>query len=115
MNVLVVDDSHFIQKSIRKIILSVNPDWQVDLANNGEEALELAGQKAYDVITLDYNMPGDDGATVLEKLRGQGVNAKFALITANKQGAIAEKAKEAGIEFIAKPNFKAGLIDFVSQ
>jgi DNA-binding response OmpR family regulator len=42
----------------------------VDIADNGVDGLVLALQEDFDLIILDVSMPGKDGFTVLEELRG---------------------------------------------
>jgi CheY-like chemotaxis protein len=45
---------------------------KIDSAISGEEAIELADKKAYDVILLDQRMPGMDGTETLQKIRALG-------------------------------------------
>ena len=65
-NVLVVDDEKLIVKGIR---FSLEQDgMNVDCAYDGEEALEAAKKKEYDVVLLDVIMPHLDGLGVLERI-----------------------------------------------
>jgi two-component system KDP operon response regulator KdpE len=66
--VLVVDDEPQIRRA-----LGVNlraRGYQVDLAETGEEALELAAHHHPDVVVLDLGLPGIDGVEVIQGLRG---------------------------------------------
>jgi len=101
--VLVVDDSRVSRMMIRAIVLDKHPDWSVDEAANGDEALEKAKAAAYDLMTLDYNMPGMDGLELAGRLREQGSQAALALLTANIQDAIREKAAALAVRFVKKP------------
>ena len=57
--VLVVDDEKLIVKGIR---FSLEQDgMEVDCAYDGEEALEMAHNKQYDIILLDIMLPKLDG------------------------------------------------------
>ena len=57
--VLVVDDEKLIVKGIR---FSLEQDgYDVDCAYDGEEALKLAKENAYDIILLDVMLPKYDG------------------------------------------------------
>lgn len=65
--VLVVDDEKLIVKGIR---FSLEQDgMQVDCAYDGEEALRLARENAYDMILLDIMLPKYDGFEVCQQIR----------------------------------------------
>jgi len=61
IKVLIVDDSVVVQEFLRHILVSDPAIEVVGIANNGEEAIELVGQKKPDVITMDIHMPKMDG------------------------------------------------------
>ncbi len=65
--ILVVDD----QKEIRDLIskLLVSSGYAVDIAEDGEVALGQVKRKKYDLIIVDFEMPGMDGITLLENLK----------------------------------------------
>lgn len=65
--ILVVDDEKSIVKGIRFSLLQ--DGMEVDCAYDGEEALELAKQKEYDVILLDVMLPKYDGFEVCQQIR----------------------------------------------
>lgn len=113
MNILIVDDSSFIQKQIRKIALSVYPDANISLAGNVEEASAYFTDHEFDYITIDFNMPGQTGDVLMVEARERYPHAGLALLTANKQEAIRIKAEESGAEFIGKPDFRDELITFL--
>ena len=65
--VLVVDDEKLIVKGIR---FSLEQDgYDVDCAYDGEEALKLAKENAYDTILLDVMLPKYDGFEVCQQIR----------------------------------------------
>ena len=65
--VLVVDDEKLIVKGIR---FSLEQDgMEVDCAYDGEEALEFAKKKEYDVILLDVMLPILNGFEVCQQIR----------------------------------------------
>lgn len=65
--VLVVDDEKLIVKGIRFSL--EQDDMQVDVAYDGEEALKLARENAYDIILLDVMLPKYDGFEVCQQIR----------------------------------------------
>jgi len=65
--ILVVDDEKNIVKGIK---FSLEQDgMKVDVAYDGEEALQLATQNAYDLIILDVMLPKMDGTEVCQQIR----------------------------------------------
>ncbi len=42
--------------------------WEVEIANNGFEAIEKIENNDYDLVVLDIRMPGMDGISALEKI-----------------------------------------------
>ena len=65
--ILVVDDEKLIVKGIR---FSLEQDgMEVDCAYDGEEALKLAKENAYDIILLDIMLPKHDGFEVCQMIR----------------------------------------------
>ncbi len=79
MRVLVVEDEADLARQLAEDIRSGG--YSVDLASNGEEALELACMQTHDAIVLDLGLPGIDGLQVLEKLRAEGVATPVLVLT----------------------------------
>ena len=66
-SILVVDDEKLIVKGIK---FSLEQDgMKVDVAYDGEEALELARANSYDLIILDVMLPKIDGTSVCQQIR----------------------------------------------
>jgi two-component system response regulator ResD len=77
--ILIVDDEESIRLLLRRIVES-NAALEITLANGGEEALELAAERTYDLILLDLLMPGIGGIEVLTRLRSGSTNKKTPVI-----------------------------------
>ncbi len=74
MSVLVVDDNVLAREVIDKT--AQNLGWHTKIAQSGEEALEIVEQhyasgQMFDLILMDWKMPGLDGVTASEKIRNQ--------------------------------------------
>ena len=77
-----------------------------DLAPNGEKALALAAQQAYDVIFLDVEMPGMDGFELCTRLHQTALNSNtpVVFVTCHSDfNARAQSALSGGWDLIAKP------------
>jgi DNA-binding response OmpR family regulator len=104
MKVLAVDDEPNILMSI-EFILEME-GYQVYLARDGEEALEVAGRVRPDLVLLDVNMPRKDGYEVCRILREneQLAETKVIMLTAKGQTLERKKGLEVGAdEYVTKP------------
>lgn len=78
-HVLIVDDDEAVRTMLYKVIRSNGIE--ADTAAGGMEALNLIGQKTYDLILLDINMHGMDGFQVIQKIRSQGINTPIIVVS----------------------------------
>ena len=102
MRILVVEDEPKVARTLVKG-LEVN-HFAVDLANDGEEGLQLSTEVAYDLILLDWNLPKLDGLTVLRKLRKSGSNMRVMLLSARTEVSDRVTGLRAGADdFLVKP------------
>ncbi|HEY8606728.1 MAG TPA: response regulator [Noviherbaspirillum sp.] len=101
--VLVVDDSKVSRLLSRQFILHRHPDWHIAEAATGEEALERLGTIRPDLVLLDLNMPGMGGLAAVTPLQERCPQVHIALLTANVQDAVREKAAALGVQFVEKP------------
>jgi two-component system invasion response regulator UvrY len=70
MKVLIADDHDVVRRGLKQILADeFGTDIQFGEARNGEETLTLAGEKNWDAIILDINMPGKSGLDVMKELK----------------------------------------------
>lgn len=65
--ILVIDDQAQIRRALRSLLTA--RDYQVILAENGEQGLDLAAEQQPDLVILDMAMPGMSGLEVCRELR----------------------------------------------
>ena len=65
MRVLFVDDQPEILSGLRRMLLGLRNEWQMEFAESGEEALKLMDESPFDVVVSDMRMIGMDGAELL--------------------------------------------------
>lgn len=80
IKVLVVEDDKKVARFIQKGLTAEGFD--VELAEDGDQGLQLATERSYDVITLDVMMPGIDGLTLADTLRKRNITTPLLLLTA---------------------------------
>ena len=76
----------------------------VETANSGQEALEKAGNRNYDVVLLDLKMPGLDGIETLKRLKE--LDSELQIIILTGYGTVrttVEALKLGAIDFLEKP------------
>jgi two-component system, sensor histidine kinase and response regulator len=103
ISVLIVEDNPLNQKLMGILLQQMGCAYE--LAGNGREAIEKVGQKRYDVILMDLQMPVMDGLEASKAIRNQ-LNLKTPIIalTAHVFKEDEEKCRAAGMDdFITKP------------
>lgn len=116
LRILVVDDSwevleYFSEYAAQKNIECVT-------ASNSEEAPGLIeSSNPFDIIFVDWNMPGLSGIELTEKIKGKfGSNTTVVMISASEWEPIKDAAEKAGVDgFISKPLFPSALTDCINN
>lgn len=79
--------------------------FSVDIANNGEDALNAMKEKEYDILLLDLMMPKVDGFGVLEGLKKEKIKMTVIVLTNLSQPEDEKRAKSLGAKgFYVKSN-----------
>jgi DNA-binding NtrC family response regulator len=100
--VLIVDDEIDVLDLCRRILLAQG--YQVDSANNGYEAIEIARQKKFNLLLTDIKMPGMSGLEIAQQLKEFDPNIICVTMTGFSTMDMAINALKLGIdEFILKP------------
>ncbi|MFN3198835.1 MAG: response regulator [Bradymonadia bacterium] len=111
--IYIVDDSMTARLWARSALLNLKPEWQVVDASNGEEAINKTEEQVPDALLIDINMPGLDGFETAAQVREKYPEVPIALLTANVQARIQNRAAEQGYTFIGKPVSPAKLQHFI--
>jgi two-component system, OmpR family, response regulator MprA len=80
MRILVVDDEPAVREAIERALRL--DGYNVELAEDGEQALRAVDARAPDAIVLDVLMPRVDGLQVCRRLRGEGDRLPILMLTA---------------------------------
>jgi len=103
MNILVAEDNVINQKLALKILNKLG--YEVGLAENGREVLEVIAQQHYDLILMDVQMPEMDGLEATRIIRkGLDLQPTIIAMTANAMKEDRHECLEAGMDdFLSKP------------
>ena len=104
IRLLIADDSALMRKLLEGIFLDEG-DFEIRLARNGTEALELIRTFDPQVVTLDVQMPGMDGLTCLSRIMIEAPRPVVMISSLTEEGADAtlEAIELGAVDFVAKP------------
>lgn len=113
--VLVIDDSPFIFKAVKKA-LEPHGFEIVGHAENGKVGIDIYDRLMPDVVTLDITMPIMDGLETASRIFAKNPRARIIMLSAMGDEALIESARKIGIRhFMPKP-FKAdALLELVNS
>jgi two-component system chemotaxis response regulator CheB len=106
IRVLVVDDSSFMRGVIARTVAS-DPRFEVvGQAGDGAQALSLVKELSPDVVSMDFNMPGVNGAEATRRILAEKPVPIVMLSAHTKEGASAtvEALAAGAVDFVAKPD-----------
>ncbi len=102
LNVLVAEDNILNQRLAKNLFRKIGHE--IDVANNGSEAVTKIQEKQYDIVFMDVMMPELDGFGAMEQIKKDGAGCPVIAMTASVDEADKEIVMEAGMDdFIMKP------------
>ena len=103
LSILVVDDDPVTRNLLQKRLVKEN--YEIELAEDGVEAVRQLQKKRYDVVLTDLKMPGGvDGIGVLETAKEADLKTEVILITAHASvGNAIEAMKKGAGDYLEKP------------
>lgn len=100
--VLIVDDDPGLRHTTRLIL--EHKGYDVVLACDGLDAYEKARKFVFDVILMDFRMPGMNGVEVLEELRAVDVEAAVVFVSAYGLDDVLDRVQRASaVDVLRKP------------
>ena len=102
--ILVVDDEKSIAFLLGETLAQLGPEYQVQTAYSGEEALSKIAAEPFDLVVTDLRMPDISGLELIRRLRPINPFARTILITAyGSDEAEAEARRLGAYRYITKP------------
>ncbi len=114
--ILVVDDSLSIRKFLSGLLKK--QDFEVELAKNGQTAIELLSQREFDVVITDLEMPQLSGYDLIEQIRGDARwdSLPVIVLTGRAGKNIEQHSLKLGAdEFVIKPFKESELLGKISE
>ncbi len=104
INILIVDDSTFMRKVLKNILIAKR--FNIFEAKNAQEGLEILQEKPIHLLLLDYEMPGMNGAAMLEKIKEDVVFLELPVIMlsgSDDKNFVSRVLKHGASDVIKKP------------
>jgi DNA-binding NtrC family response regulator len=102
MRILLIDDDEWIRDSLS--IFFEGEGCYLQALETAEEGIKVLKSQEYDILIIDYRLPGMDGLEFLKKIKGSHPNVVKILITAYGTEELFSRATKLGVrEFIEKP------------
>lgn len=114
--ILVVDDELDLLDLIELIL--TNEGYDIHKAQNGKEAINLAGKNDYDIVIMDIMMPEMDGWETIKAIRAdkKNVNIPIIMLTCRDNSQDKYYAIQEGIEdYITKPFTPNHLVNVIND
>jgi HD-like signal output (HDOD) protein/DNA-binding NarL/FixJ family response regulator len=103
MQVLIAEDDPLTRRLIAALLTKAG-GMDLTEAGDGEEALALLGRIEFDLLLLDWDMPGKPGIEIVRRLRSSGSRIPIVMVTATSQRERVVEALSAGVsDYIIKP------------
>ncbi len=101
LRILVADDDPLIRTLVA---ITLGEIAEVIEAGDGNEALHLLREGRFDLLLLDWDMPGVSGLEVLKTMRRQGCDTPTIMVTGKNEREHVIKAVQAGVsDYLIKP------------
>jgi CheY-like chemotaxis protein len=116
LQILLVEDNPFNQMVARLMFQRLG--YQIDIAQDGFDAVQATQEKLYDLILMDVQMPKMDGLTATKLIRSSSLNSQTHIVamTADAMPEDRQACFDAGMsDYISKPVFIPEIIQLVSN
>ncbi len=102
LNILVAEDNLINQKVAETIFRNLG--YEIDIAIDGKEVVEMVKKKNYDIVFMDLQMPEKDGVDATVEIRGLGFQMPIVAMTATVSKSGRDSALTSGMnDYITKP------------
>lgn len=109
MRLLLVEDEPEIQSFVKQSLIEAG--YEVDTAERGSAAIQLASQHVYDGLIADLGLPDQDGIDLILQLRRSGISSPVLILSARRS--VDDRVKgleQGGDDYLTKPFALAELL-----
>lgn len=96
MRVLMIDDHVMVLQGLKNLLGAMVPGLQIDTASAIGPALAMTEGVRYDLVLLDWNLDGCNGADAMQRLRDVGCAARIVVLSGDSDPQLVRTAIELG-------------------
>lgn len=100
--VLFVDDEPFALEVLQRVFEPMRNEWHMEFVTSGPDALERCNELHFDAVVTDLNMPGMNGAELLEQVARRHPTASRVILSAQADEDLVFKSVNTAHQFISK-------------
>ena len=113
--ILIADDAKLMRDIIQRVITEIG-NFEIIIAHNGNEAVELYKENKPDIVTMDITMEEKNGLDAAREILDMDKFARIIMITSLGQERLLEACIGMGVrDFIVKPFTKNRITESVSN
>ncbi|WP_428898228.1 Signal transduction histidine kinase [Parelusimicrobium proximum] len=102
IKILIVDDDDNLRETLADL-LEIE-DYKVFQARNSDECMDLVATEFFNIILMDYNLPGETGLSIIKKIRAFNAETQILMVTAHASlNAMMQAMQESVYDFLIKP------------
>ena len=115
--ILIVDDEPRSRQGLKKTLeIWADGNYQILMAENGKEAIEIIQQQKINILITDIRMPQITGLNLLTMIKEKNINPVVIVISAYSEFEYAQTAIRLGVtNYLLKPISKSKLIEAVEE
>ena len=101
LNILVVEDDEVLRESFQQLLSYLFAE--VDVAVDGQDALDQLAEKNYDIVLTDLRMPRMSGFQLLQEIRQQSPQQPIVVISAHEDEVLRRELVVYKVHYLSKP------------
>lgn len=101
LTVLVAEDDQILRESFQQLLSYLFAE--VDVAVDGQDALDQWLKKPYDIVVTDLNMPRMSGFRLIQKIRQQSPQQPIVVISAHEDEIFQQELAVEEVNYLIKP------------
>lgn len=114
IRVVIADDHAILREGLKQVLAEEKDIEVIGEAQNGNEAIKLAGSKEFDVLLLDISMPDRNGMEVLKHIRRDNTKLAVLMLSMHREDQYAMRCLKAGASgYLSKQSASTELVNAI--
>jgi putative nucleotidyltransferase with HDIG domain len=101
--VLFVDDEPLVLQGLQRVLRGMRNEWEMEFVDGGQKALEAMRESLFDVVVTDMQMPGMDGAQLLNALAREFPDTIRIILSGHADQNLIIQCLDSAHQYLTKP------------